>query len=70
MRAIRNRYFARSEGAISDQPLSNAPRAAVTAASTSSAVACPTSASGSSDAGEMVVYVSVGSSHSPPTKCP
>src|SRR5690349_5963938 len=70
MRAIRNRYLARSDGAISDQPLSNALRAAATAAATSSGVAWPTSASGSSVAGEIVVYVSAGSSHSPPTKCP
>jgi hypothetical protein len=55
MRAIRNRYFARSAGAISDQPFSYAPRAAATAACTSSGVACPTSASGSSLAGEIVV---------------
>ena len=70
MRAMRKRYFARSAGEISDQPFSNASRAAATAACTSSGVACPTSASGSSVAGEIVVYVSSGSSHSPPTKCP
>jgi len=50
-----------------DQPFSNASRAAATPASTSAAVACPTSASGSSVAGEIVVYVSLGSSHVPPT---
>ena len=67
MRAIRKRYFARSEPGSADQPFSNAPRAACTAASTSSAPACPTSASASSVAGDSVVYVSAGSSHSPPT---
>jgi hypothetical protein len=55
MRAIRNRYFARSDGAMSDQPFVNASRAAATAARTSSGVAWPTSASGSSVAGEIVV---------------
>jgi hypothetical protein len=70
MRAIRKRYFARSDGAMCDQPFSNALRAAVTAVATSSGVAWPTSASGSSVAGEIVVYVSLGSSHSPPTKWP
>jgi hypothetical protein len=39
MRAMRKRYFARSAGEISDQPFSNASRAAVTAAATSSGVA-------------------------------
>ncbi len=62
--------MARSAGEISDQPLSNASRAAPTARSTSSAVACPTSASGSSLEGSIVAYVSFGSSHSPPTKRP
>ena len=55
MRAIRKRYFARSAGASVDQPFSNASRAAPTAASTSSGVAWPTSASGSSVAGLIVV---------------
>ena len=68
MRAIRKRYFARSEPAKFDQPFSKAPRAALTARSTSSDVACPTSASVSSVAGLIVAYVSFGSSHSPPTK--
>jgi hypothetical protein len=54
MRAIRKRYFARSEGLIPDQPFSNASRAAATARPTSSAPACAISASGSSEAGEMV----------------
>ena len=70
MRAIRNRYFARSAGEIDDQPSSNASRAAPTAWSTSSRVAWPISASGSSVDGSIVVYVSLGSSHSPPTKRP
>ena len=40
MRAIRYRYFARSEGASDDQPFSNAARAALTARSTSCSFAC------------------------------
>ena len=55
MRAIRNRYFARSEPGSEDQPFSNASRAAPIAACTSSGVASPTSASGSSVAGDSVV---------------
>ena len=70
MRAIRNRYLARSEPGSADQPFSNASRAAPTAVATSSGVACAISASGSSVAGLIVVYVSVGSSHCPPTKSP
>ncbi len=70
MRAIRNRYFARSEPGSDDQPFSNAPRAAAIALCTSSGVAWPTSASGSSLDGEIVVYDSCGASHSPPTKWP
>ena len=70
MRAIRKRYFARSEPGSADQPFENASRAAPTARSTSSAVACPICASGSSEEGEIVVYVSLGSSHSPPMKWP
>ena len=70
MRAIRKRYFARSEPGSADQPLANASRAASTASCTSASVAWPTSASGSSVAGSIVVYVSFGSSHSPPTKWP
>ena len=54
MRAIRKRYFARSEPARLDQPFSNASRAASTARSTSSGPACATSASGSSVAGVIV----------------
>ena len=53
MRAIRKRYFARSDGASFDQPFSNALRAASTASSTSSSPACATSASFSSVAGEI-----------------
>ena len=64
---MRNRYFARSDGEISDQPLPKALRAASTARATSATLACPTSASGSSDAGLIVVYVSLGSIQSPPT---
>ena len=67
---MRKRYFARSEPGSADQPFANASRAAPTAASTSSGVAWPTSASGSSVAGEIVVYVSLGSTHSPPMKWP
>jgi hypothetical protein len=55
IREIRNRYFARSEPGSEDQPFSNAPRAAAIAACTSSGVASPTSARGSSYAGEIVV---------------
>ena len=60
MRAIRNRYLARSEPGSDDQPSSNATRAAATASVTSSVVACAISASGSSVAGLIVVYVSFG----------
>jgi hypothetical protein len=67
---MRKRYFARSEPGSSDQPLANATRAVRTARSTSSGVAWPISASGSSDDGEIVVYVSRGVSHSPPMKWP
>ena len=70
MRAIRYRYFERSAAAAADQPFSKAARAAATALATSSGVACATSASGSSVAGEIVVYVCVGSSHLPPMKRP
>ena len=70
MRAIRNRYFARSAPGSSDQPSSNAARAASIAVPTSSGVACPTSASGASVDGSIVVYFSVASSHSPPAKWP
>jgi hypothetical protein len=54
-RAIRNRYFARSEPASADQPFENAVAAAPTAVCTSCSVAWPTSASGSSLAGSIVV---------------
>ena len=52
---MRNRYFARSAGRSADHSPSNASRAAATAASTSASPAWPTSASGSSVAGESVV---------------
>src|SRR5207248_1146893 len=55
IRAIRNRYFARSDAANPDQPFSNASRAAATARPTSSASDCATSASGSSVAGPVEV---------------
>ena len=72
IRAIRKRYFARSEGASDDQPSSNAPRAAWTARSTSCSFACATSASGSSVDGEIEVNHSpdFGSTNSPPMKRP
>jgi hypothetical protein len=67
MRAMRKRYFARSEPGSDDQPLAKASRAATTARPTSSGVPWPTDASGSSSRGAIVSYVSAGSSHSPPT---
>ena len=72
MRAIRKRYFARSDGASADQPFSNAPRAVSTARSTSSGPACATSNSGSSVAGEIDSNHSPerGSTSSPPMKSP
>jgi hypothetical protein len=72
MRAMRNRYFARSPGASPDQPFSKASRAACTARSTSSAPAYATSASGSSVAGFTLGWNSFerGSTNSPPTKSP
>ena len=72
IRAIRKRYFARSDGARADQPSANALRAASTAAPTSSALACATSASCSSDEGEIVGNHSPerGSTNSPPMKSP
>jgi hypothetical protein len=54
MRAIRNRYFARSAGLAVDHPFSNASRAVLTARATSSAPACGISASGSSLEGSIV----------------
>ena len=56
---MRKRYFARSDGASFAQPSSYAPRAAVTARSTSSAPAWATSKSVSSVEGE------IDSNHSP-----
>ena len=72
IRAIRKRYLARSEGASDDQPFSKAPRAACTARSTSCSLACATSASGSSVAGELDRNHSFdfGSTSSPPMKSP
>ncbi len=70
MRAIRKRYFARSDPGSDDHPSAKAVRAATTARSTSATLAWPMTASGSSVAGEIVSYVSLGSSHSPPMKRP
>ena len=72
MRAIRKRYFARSDGASSDQPFSKASRAVSTASATSSSPACATSKSGSSVDGEIEANHSPvrGSTSSPPTKSP
>ena len=67
---MRYRYFARSAPARLDQPFSKASRAAPTASCTSSSVAWPTSARGSSLDGSMVAYVSFASTHSPPMKWP
>ena len=68
---MRNRYFARSEPGSDDQPFANALRAAVDRAVDvllrrpgRSTRAC------SSSRGEIVSYVSAGSSHLPPTKWP
>jgi hypothetical protein len=55
IRAIRKRYFARSEPGIVDHTVSKALRAARTARSTSSASASETSASTSSVAGLIVL---------------
>ena len=52
---MRKRYFARSDPGSADQPFSNASRAVVIAVWTSAGVAWPTSASGSSVAGAIVV---------------
>ena len=67
---MRKRYLARSAAGSDDQPFANASRAAPTAASTSASLPCPTSASRSSEEGEIVSYVSVASIHAPPTKWP
>ena len=67
---MRKRYFARSEPGSDDQPSAYALRAAATALSTSAFVAWPIAASGASSRGEIVSYVSLASSHSPPTKWP
>jgi hypothetical protein len=69
---MRKRYFARSEGAISDQPSSNAERAAPTASSTSSFPARADSNSFSSLDGEIYGNHSPerGSTSSPPMKSP
>ena len=71
MRAIRKRYFERSDAGILDHD-AYASRAAWTASATSSSPACATSARGSSSRGEIVVKYSpdLGSSQSPPTKSP
>ena len=72
MRAIRKRYFARSDGASDDQPFSKAPRAALTARPTSCSFACATSASFSSVDGDSVGNHSsdFGLTNSPPMKRP
>ena len=72
MRAIRKRYFARSDGASFDQPSSNAARAALTARPTSCVPACATSASFSSVAGEIDANHSPerGLTNFPPMKSP
>ena len=69
---MRKRYFARSDGASSDQPFSNASRARPTASATSSSPACATSKSCSSVDGEMDANHSPvrGSTSSPPTNSP
>ena len=67
---MRNRYFARSEPGSDDQPFANASRAAATARVD---VLLRRLADGRERllvAGEIVSYVSAGSSHSPPTKWP
>src|SRR5581483_6784437 len=69
MRAIRNRYFARSLAGRVDHD-ANASRAAATAFATSASVAWLTSASGASSRGDTVVKCSAVSSHSPPTYKP
>jgi hypothetical protein len=68
IRAIRKRYLARSDGASVDQPSVKAPRAASTAAPTSSALPCATSVSVSSVDGETVGnhWPERGSTTSPP----
>src|SRR5690349_16682834 len=69
IRAMRNRYFARSEPGRADQ-LSKARRAAATARSTSSGPASATSDSTSSVAGLIVLNVSLASPNSPSMNSP
>ena len=72
IRAIRNRYLARSRPGIGPQTFSYAARAAADARSTSCAPASATSARTSSEAGLIVLKVppSVGSTNSPSTNSP
>ena len=72
MRAIRNRYLARSFPGIAPQESSYAARAAFTARSTSFSPASATSANGSSVAGLMVgkYFFEIGARNSPPMKSP
>ena len=72
MRAIRNRYFARSAGAISDHLSANASRAVATARFTSSSRPRATSARCSSLEGDSVAIHSpeIGSTSLPPMKSP
>ena len=69
---MRKRYFARSDGASFAQPSSNAPRAVVTAKSTSSGPARANSSSCSSVEGEIDVsdWPERASTSSPPMKSP
>ncbi len=69
---MRNRYFARSDGARVDQPFSYASLATSTARATSSGPACAAWASGSAFEGSSVVKYSPerGSTSSPPMKSP
>ncbi len=71
MRAMRNRYLARSLPGSADQEV-NALRAALTAASTSSVLACATSERTSSEDGETVLKTlpSLASRNSPSTNRP
>ncbi len=71
IRAMRNRYLARSAPGSADQAV-NARRAARTAASTSSRPACATSASTSSLEGErdLKTLPSAASRNSPSTNSP
>ena len=69
---MRKRYFARSDGASFAQPSSNAPRAVVTAKSTSSGPASANSSNCSSVEGEIDVsdLPERASTSSPPMKSP